>query len=81
MKPGEFLLKKDDIIIYGNLDQVNGGVTVDCKYDHRVAMSFLILGGVSKKPIKVVGCKSIATSYPNFNSEVNNLGMNIKNDI
>ncbi len=73
--------KKDDIIIYGNLDQVNGGVTVDCKYDHRVAMSFLILGGVSKKPIKVVGCKSIATSYPNFNSEVNNLGMNIKNDI
>ena len=73
--------KNDDIIIYGKLDQENGGVTIDCKYDHRVAMSFLILGGVSKKPIKVVGCKSISTSYPKFNSEVNSLGMNIKNDI
>ena len=58
-----------------------GGATINCEYDHRIAMSFLTLGAVSKKPIKVVGCKSISTSYPNFISEVNNLGMNIKDSI
>jgi 3-phosphoshikimate 1-carboxyvinyltransferase len=68
----------DDIIIYGNPSQVIGGVTINCNYDHRIAMSFLILGAVAKKPIKVVGCNSIATSYPNFISEVNSIGMNIK---
>lgn len=70
----------DDIIIYGSDSQVKGGSIIDCKYDHRIAMSFLILGAVAKKPIKVIGCKSISTSYPNFISEVNNIGMKIKDD-
>jgi 3-phosphoshikimate 1-carboxyvinyltransferase len=70
----------DDIIIYGSDSNVRGGSIIDCKYDHRIAMSFLILGAVAKNPIKVIGCKSISTSYPNFISEVNNIGMNIKND-
>ena len=72
--------KNDDIIIYGNLSRVKGGITIDCHYDHRIAMSFLILGAVAEKPIKVIGCNSISTSYPNFTSELNNLGMNIKNE-
>jgi 3-phosphoshikimate 1-carboxyvinyltransferase len=71
----------DDIIIFGSNAQVKGGVTINCKYDHRIAMSFLILGAVSKKPIKVIGCKSISTSYPNFISEVNSIGMNISESV
>ena len=69
--------KNDDIIIYGN-NKVLGGATIDCNYDHRIAMSFIILGALSLKPIKVIGCKSISTSYPTFISEMNSLGMDIR---
>ena len=69
--------KKDDIIIYGNRE-VSGGVTIDCNLDHRIAMSFIVLGAVSLNPIKVKGCKSIATSYPTFITEMNEIGMDIR---
>ena len=68
---------KDDIIIYGN-NEVLGGATIDCLFDHRIAMSFIILGAISLKPIKVIGCKSISTSYPSFISEMNDIGMDIR---
>jgi 3-phosphoshikimate 1-carboxyvinyltransferase len=69
--------KNDDIIIHGNRE-VLGGATIDCNFDHRVAMSFIVLGALSIKPIKVIGCKSIATSYPTFISEMNEIGMDIR---
>ena len=69
----------DDIIIYGN-NKILGGTTIDCNHDHRVAMSFMILGALSLKPIKVIGCKSIATSYPTFVSDMNCLGMDIRSN-
>jgi len=69
--------KNDDIIIHGNRE-VLGGATIDCNFDHRVAMSFIVLGALSIKPIKVIGCKSIGTSYPTFISEMNEIGMDIR---
>ena len=39
--------------------EIKGGITINCQYDHRIAMSFLVLGAVAENPIKVVGCKSI----------------------
>jgi len=69
--------KKDDIIIYGN-SEIAGGATIDCNFDHRVAMSFIVLGALSLKPIKVIGCESISTSYPTFISEMNSIGMDIR---
>ena len=71
--------ENDDIIIYGN-NKILGGTTIDCNHDHRVAMSFMILGALSLKPIKVIGCKSIATSYPTFVSDMNCLGMDIRSN-
>ena len=41
-------------------------------------MSFLILGGVSQKPIEVSGCKSILTSYPSFLKQMNSIGLDIR---
>ena len=70
--------RDDDIIINGNKEKILGGVTIDCKYDHRIAMSFLVLGAISKKPIEVIGCNSIFTSYPNFYEQMNAIGLNIK---
>ena len=72
--------RNDDIIIYGNLSRIKGGITINCQYDHRIAMSFLVLGAVAENPIKVVGCKSISTSYPNFISELNTIGTKIRNE-
>jgi len=68
----------DDILIEGNRNNIEGGIKIDCDYDHRVAMSFLVLGAISKKPIEVVGCDSIITSYPNFCDHMNSLGLKIK---
>tara|TARA_Y100001935_G_scaffold17002_1_gene12591 strand:- start:3431 stop:4774 length:1344 start_codon:yes stop_codon:yes gene_type:complete len=72
--------KNDDIIIYGNLSRIKGGITINSQYDHRIAMSFLVLGAVAEKPIKVIGCNSISTSYPNFISELNSMGTKIRNE-
>ena len=70
--------KENDIIIYGSAEEIKGGVKINSNYDHRIAMSFLILGGVSQKPIEVLGCKSILTSYPNFLKQMNSIGLDIK---
>ena len=43
-------------------------------------MSFLVLGAVAENPIKVIGCNSISTSYPNFISELNSMGTKIRNE-
>ena len=71
-------IKENDIIIYGSAEEIKGGVKVNSNYDHRIAMSFLILGGVSQKPIEVSGCKSILTSYPNFLKQMNGIGLDIR---
>ena len=70
--------KKDDIIIHGNRSNIRGGVTIDCNYDHRIAMAFIILGAISAEPIEVVGCNSIFTSYPNFTEQMRSIGLNIR---
>ena len=44
---------------------INGGI-IDSFGDHRVAMSFLIAGLVSKKPITVRNTENINTSFPTF---------------
>ena len=55
----------------GNID---GGCTIDSELDHRIAMSFLILGLVSKKPIKVLRPSTIETSFPNFYKIMTEIG-------
>ncbi len=57
-------IEGDDLIIEGGT--VKGGVTIDSQHDHRIAMSFLILGLHSQQPIKVTGTDTIATSFPSF---------------
>ena len=56
---------KDDMEIIGTR-KVLGGNTIVAKNDHRIAMSFNLLSLFSEKPIKVIGNKSIMTSFPDF---------------
>ena len=64
--------KHDSLRIFGG--EIQGGCTIDSEMDHRIAMSFLILGLVSKNPIKVLRPSTIDTSFPNFFEMMTNLG-------
>lgn len=69
---------EDWLIIYGTGDAPKGGVTIETALDHRIAMSFLILGGVSQEPIMVDDGAPILTSFPNFVALMNDLGAKIR---
>ncbi len=50
------------------------GIRVDPKHDHRIAMSFAVLGLVGAAPITVNGAETIATSFPDFAQIMQGLG-------
>jgi 3-phosphoshikimate 1-carboxyvinyltransferase len=43
-------------------------------FDHRIAMSFLVMGMASDKPVTVDDERMIATSFPSFVSLMRGLG-------
>jgi len=55
----------DDLIVRGT-GVVEGGGTVATHLDHRIAMSFLILGLASKNQVTIDDEGMIATSFPTF---------------
>jgi 3-phosphoshikimate 1-carboxyvinyltransferase len=63
----------DDLIVHGG-GPVAGGTTIDAKLDHRIAMSFLVLGGLARGPVTVAGAEAIETSFPGFGQLMNGLG-------
>lgn len=67
----------DDLIIHGQGRPPTGGVTVETAMDHRIAMSFLVLGGSSLEPIRIDDASFIATSFPGFVAMMNGLGASI----
>ena len=54
-----------------------GGGTVATHMDHRIAMSFLVMGLASKAETKVDDASFIATSFPGFAELLNDLGARI----
>ena len=59
---------------FGN---VPGGVTVASQLDHRIAMSFLVMGMATEKPMTVDDASPIATSFPVFEPLMKGLGAGI----
>jgi len=53
---------------------VPGGATAAARLDHRIAMSFLVMGMAAKKPVTVDDAAPIATSFPIFESLMGGLG-------
>ncbi|MEM8651682.1 MAG: 3-phosphoshikimate 1-carboxyvinyltransferase [Pseudomonadota bacterium] len=51
-----------------------GGETVSTHLDHRIAMSFLVMGMASEKPVSVDDGSVMETSFPGFVQLMNNLG-------
>ncbi|MDR3325977.1 MAG: 3-phosphoshikimate 1-carboxyvinyltransferase [Rhodospirillaceae bacterium] len=73
-------IEKDDLIIYGTSGFVRGGATIKVNLDHRIAMSFLIMGMASQQPIRIDDASTINTSFPNFVKLMNELGAKISED-
>lgn len=53
---------------------VKGGGTVATHLDHRIAMSFLVMGLASDAPVRVDDTSMIATSFPEFETLMRGLG-------
>lgn len=55
-----------------------GGATAATHLDHRIAMSFLVMGLVTEKPVMVDDERMIATSFPEFHPLMTGLGARIE---
>ena len=55
-----------------------GGATVETHLDHRIAMSFLVLGLAAERPVTVDDRAMIATSFPEFFGLMASLGARIE---
>ena len=55
-----------------------GGGTVETHLDHRIAMSFLVLGLAAEKPVTVDDRSMVATSFPEFFGLMASLGARIE---
>jgi 3-phosphoshikimate 1-carboxyvinyltransferase len=62
----------DDLIVEGGA--APGGGVVETHLDHRIAMSFLVMGLASERPMGVDDAATIATSFPNFRALMEGLG-------
>ncbi len=65
----------DGLIVHGSGGEpVAGGATVATHLDHRIAMSFAVLGLRSRAPVTVDDVAPIATSFPDFLGLMDQLG-------
>ncbi|MCY1128259.1 3-phosphoshikimate 1-carboxyvinyltransferase [Frigidibacter sp. RF13] len=70
---------EDTLIVHGmGAGGVPGGATAKTHIDHRIAMSFLVLGLASQKPVSVDDGSPIATSFPVFEDLMAGLGARIE---
>ena len=69
---------EDELVIQGGNGVVKGGGFVKTHMDHRIAMSFLILGLQAQNPIHIDDMRMIETSFPSFFDVMAGLGARFK---
>ncbi len=77
----EYVEGEDSLIVEGGDGIVPGGGTVATSMDHRIAMAFLVLGGVASQPIVVDDGSMIATSFPQFTTLMNSIGAALRDGV
>lgn len=70
----------DSLTVHGTGKPPKGGATIVTAMDHRVAMSFLVMGVGSREPVRVDDGAFIDTSFPGFVDLMNGLGARIGAD-
>jgi 3-phosphoshikimate 1-carboxyvinyltransferase len=69
----EVEISGDDLIVHGR-GRPPGGGTVATHMDHRIAMSALVMGLASDRPVQADDTAFIATSFPTFVPMMRSLG-------
>ena len=64
----------DGLAIEGRGGPPPGGATIASRADHRIAMSFLVLGMAAESPVGIDDGVIIGTSFPGFTELMNGLG-------
>jgi len=60
------------------IDGVDGGGLCETFLDHRIAMSFLVMGMASKRALTIDDSSPITTSFPSFESLMTQIGANFQ---
>jgi 3-phosphoshikimate 1-carboxyvinyltransferase len=64
----------DTLVVRGSGRPPRGGAMIAVDLDHRIAMSFLVLGQATEQPVGVDDGAAIATSFPDFGPLMARLG-------
>ncbi len=67
----------DSLIVHGTGQPPAGDAAIAARLDHRIAMSFLVLGMAAAAPVQIDDGATIATSFPGFVTLMNGLGARI----
>ncbi len=67
----------DSLTVHGTGAPPAGGATIAVDLDHRIAMSFLVLGMAAAQPVAIDDGATIDTSFPGFAAMMNGLGARI----
>jgi 3-phosphoshikimate 1-carboxyvinyltransferase len=68
----------DTLIVHGQAEAPKGGALVPVNLDHRIGMSFLVLGLVTEAPVTIDDGRAIDTSFPGFADLMGALGAAIE---
>ena len=77
----ECLIDGDDLIVRGKGSAPEGmkkdATPIATDLDHRIAMSFLVLGLAARNPVSIDDGSTIGTSFPKFAGLMRSLGADI----
>jgi 3-phosphoshikimate 1-carboxyvinyltransferase len=68
----------DSLVVEGLGDAPPGGAEIRAHHDHRIAMSFFVMGLAARKPVTVDSADMIATSFPDFVALMRSIGAAIQ---
>ncbi|HYD18234.1 MAG TPA: 3-phosphoshikimate 1-carboxyvinyltransferase [Patescibacteria group bacterium] len=66
----------DDLTVHGR-GQPPGGCMIAANLDHRIAMSFLVMGMATREAVSIDDAETMNTSFPGFAALMNSLGAKI----
>lgn len=71
---------EDSLTIHGNGKPPQGGGFIETALDHRIAMSFMVLGTATENPVTVDDTRPIETSFPKFIEMMQDIGTDFRGE-